>query len=93
MARASHPRVTIYTTPTCPDCRALKAWLEREGAAFEERGLSDPRIMEEAKALTGVRVASITLVGEVVFYGTFPPQKKGLVVALGLSNATSENAS
>lgn len=91
MASASHPQVIIYTTPTCPDCWALKAWLEREGIAFEERDLSDPKIMAQAKARTGVRVAPITLVGETVFYGTFPSQKPGLTVALGLSN-TAESA-
>ena len=86
MVSASHPQVIIYTTPTCPDCRTLKPWLEREEIAFVERDLSDPEIMEEAKARTGVRVAPITLVGEKVFYGTFPAQKPGLTVALGLSN-------
>jgi glutaredoxin len=86
MAAASHPQVIIYTTPTCPDCRALKAWLDREGIAYEERDLSDPRIMAEAKARTGVRVAPISLVGEKVFYGTFSSQKPGLTVALGLTH-------
>ncbi len=88
MASASHPKVIIYTTPTCPDCWALKAWLQREGIAFEERDLSDPEIMAQAKARTGVRVAPISLVGEKVFYGTFPSQKPGLTVALGLSKIT-----
>jgi len=87
MASASHPQVIIYTTPTCPDCWALKAWLKREGIPFEERDLSDPKIMAEAKARTGVRVAPITLVGEKVFYGTFPSQKPDLTVALGLSHS------
>ena len=81
----SHPKVIIYTTPTCPDCWALKTWLQREGITFEERDLSDPKIMAEAKARTGVRVAPITFVGETVFYGTFPSQKPGLTLALGLS--------
>lgn len=92
MASASHPNVIIYSTPTCPDCWALKAWLQREGITFEERDLSDPKIMAQAKARTGVRVAPITLVGETVFYGTFPSQKPGLTVALGLSNAAYEKA-
>jgi NAD(P)H-flavin reductase len=26
--------LTIYTTPTRPDCRALKAWLDREAKAL-----------------------------------------------------------
>ena len=86
MASASHPKVIIYTTPTCPDCRTLKAWLEREGIAFEERDLSDPKIMAEAKARTGVRIAPISLVGGKVFYGPFQSQKPALTVALGLSH-------
>lgn len=86
MATASHPQVIIYTSPSCPDCRALKTWLMREGIAFEERDLADPKIMAEAKARTGVRVAPITLVGEKVFYGTFPSQEPDLIVALGLSH-------
>ena len=81
----SHPKVIIYTTPTCPDCWALKTWLQREGITFEERDLSDPKIMAEAKARTGVRVAPITFMGETVFYGTLPSQKPGLTLALGLS--------
>jgi len=86
MANFSHPPVTIYTTPTCPDCLMLKAWLAREEVAFEERDLSDHKIMAEAKARTGVRVAPITVVGEKVFYGTFPLQKPGLTAALGLTD-------
>lgn len=92
MASTSRPKPIIYTTPTCPDCWALKAWLEREGIAFEERDLSDPKIMAEAKARTGVRVAPISLVGGAVFYGTFTSQKPGLTVALDLSNTAFEKA-
>lgn len=79
-------QVLVYTTPTCPDCHALKRWLSQEGVAFEERDLTDPQIAEEAKARTGVRVAPITLVGAEVFYGTFQSQKPGLTKALGLKN-------
>lgn len=86
MSNAFTPHVVIYTTPTCPDCRMLKDWLNRAGVAFEERDLTDPATRDEAKARTGVRVAPITLVDERVFYGTFASQKPGLVEALGLSN-------
>lgn len=78
--------IVIYTTPTCPDCRTLKTWLGMHGIAFEERDLSDPNIMEEAKSRTGVRVAPITIVGEQVFYGTFAVQKPLLAKALGLAS-------
>ena len=79
-----HPRVTIYSTPTCPDCQALTSWLSSLGVPFEERDLSDPRVMAEAKERTGVRVAPITLVGDAVFYGTFANQRPVVAEALGL---------
>ncbi|WP_238897669.1 glutaredoxin family protein [Achromobacter xylosoxidans] len=84
MTQSGTPHVLIYSTPTCPDCRALKEWLSQQGIAFEERDLTDPKIAEEAKSRTGVRVAPITIVGNEVFYGTFASQKPGLMKALGL---------
>ncbi|MFY0184683.1 glutaredoxin family protein [Stenotrophomonas sp. PUT21] len=87
MITTSHPPVILYTTPTCPDCHALKAWLDRQGVVFVERDLSVHQVMEEAKARTGVRIAPITLVGESVFYGTFPTQRPLLTTALGLTAA------
>ena len=85
MTQTSRSQVIVYTTPTCPDCRALTAWLTGQGVPFEERDLSDPAIMEEAKARTGVRVAPITLVGDELFYGTFPAQKPRIAAALKLA--------
>lgn len=89
MTAASTPHILIYTTPTCPDCHALKRWLAEQGIAYEERDLTDPLIAEEAKARTGVRVAPISIVGSEVFYGTFPSQKPGLIKALGLAASTA----
>ena len=82
MPEANTPHILIYTTPTCPDCHALKRWLAQQGLAYEERDLTDPKIAEEAKARTGV-----SIVGSEVFYGTFPSQKPGLVKALGLTGS------
>lgn len=79
-----HSDVVIYTTPTCPDCKMLKEWLLQKLIPFKERDLTDPLIMAEAKAKTGVRVAPITLINEQVFYGTFVSQKPKLMIALGL---------
>lgn len=70
--------LTVYSTPTCPDCHALKAWLNGRGIVFTERDLTDPRIAEEAKARTGVRVAPITVAGDTILYGTFATQKPQL---------------
>ena len=74
--------VVIYTTPTCPDCRQLKAWLDREGIAFEERDLSDAAIIDEAKARYDVRVAPITVIGDWFTYGTFADQMPKIEDAL-----------
>ena len=84
MASTKDIKVVLYTTPTCPDCGALKTWLGEQAVPFEERDLSDPAIMDEARARTGVRVAPITLVGDKIFYGTFPVQKPRIADALGL---------
>ena len=87
MTEASQEPILIYTAPTCPDCHALKRWLDQHGLAYEERDLTDPGIAEEAKSRTGVRVAPITVVGTDIFYGTFASQKPGLTTALGLTDA------
>lgn len=85
MTAASPPYILIYTTPTCPDCHALKRWLALQGMPYEERDLTDPQIAEEAKARTGLRVAPITIVGSEILYGTFQSQKPNLIKALGLT--------
>ena len=56
MNQANTPRILIYSTPTCPDCRALKEWLSQQGIAFEERDLTDPAVMAEATAMHDYRV-------------------------------------
>lgn len=75
-------RVTVYTTPTCPDCRALKAWFDREGIRFEDHDLTDPDIMAEAQERYGVRVAPITVVDDWFTFGTFAKQKPEIEAAL-----------
>ena len=87
MSSHHQPWIEIFSTPTCPDCRALKAWLESQGIPFVERDLRDPAIAEEAKRRTGVRVAPITIIGREVFYGTFPQQKPRIAATLGLVQA------
>ena len=67
--------VTLWTTPICPDCRALKAWLGREGIAFAELDLTDPATADEVKTRFGVRVAPITEIGDWFAYGTLASQK------------------
>ena len=87
MTSHRHPSIEIFTTPTCPDCRALKTWLEGQSIPFVERDLSDPAIVDEAKRRTGVRVAPITILDGEVFYGPFAQQKPRIAAALGLASA------
>lgn len=76
--------VTIYSTPTCPDCRSLKEWLTRNHIDYEEKDLTDPLVVEEARRRTGVRVAPITIIGEEILYGTFAAQRPAIERLLGI---------
>ncbi|MGF7006613.1 glutaredoxin family protein [Aminobacter sp. BE322] len=88
MSNQTAPRIEIYTTPTCPDCLALKRWLATQNLAYVEHDLREPAIAEEAKRRTGVRVAPITIIDNIhVFYGTFADQLRGIEAALGESHA------
>jgi glutaredoxin len=44
-------KVVLFTTPTCPTCRAEKTWLAQKGIAFEEYNLEDVEVQEELRAL------------------------------------------
>jgi glutaredoxin len=78
--------ILIYSTPTCPDCKTLKAWLRSLNIQFREKDLTDPDVVEEAKERTGVRVAPITMIGGAVLFGTFASQKPRLAALLGLAS-------
>ncbi len=73
MNPAVSPVAIVYSTPRCPDCQALKAWLARTGTAFEERDLTDPTVMADAQ--TGVRVAPVNRFGDHVIWRVRPGSK------------------
>jgi glutaredoxin len=83
----ANPWIEIFTTPTCPDCLAVKRWFHTQGVPFVERDLRDPAVAEEARRRTGVRIAPITLIDGEVFYGTFKDQLVGIEAALGIQMA------
>jgi glutaredoxin len=70
----THAHVELYTTPTCPDCATLKRWLAAQGVSYIERDLTNPRIAEEARRRTGLRIAPITIVDGKAFWGTAADQ-------------------
>ncbi len=78
----SPPPILLYTSPGCPDCIALKHWLEQGAFIYTERDLSQPSVADEAKARYGVRIAPVTVIGETFFYGTFAEQKPKLEALL-----------
>lgn len=80
------PTVTLYTPPTCPDCRALKVWPDRQGISHNERDLTDAAVATAARTRYGVRVAPITVMGDPFFFGTFAdprPQRQRLLADSG----------
>ena len=71
--------VTLYTTPGCADCAAVKRYLEHKGIMFQEKDVStNPAWLDEVKKVSGVRIAPVTVVGGVAFYGSFDDQKPWL---------------
>lgn len=84
MIAPASPWIEIFTTPTCPDCIAVKRWLTTHGFPFVERDLRDPAVAEEARRRTGVRIAPITVIGGDAFFGTFRDQIPRIEAALGL---------
>jgi glutaredoxin 3 len=45
------PPIVIYTTSTCPFCRAAKALLRTKAAPFEEIGVDGDRVARAAMAV------------------------------------------
>lgn len=81
--------VTLFTTPGCPDCAAVKRFLEERGVSYRERDMStDPRAEADMKRLAGVRIAPVTIVGGQAFYGTFAQQLPKLREALASRGPT-----
>ena len=65
------PRIEIYSTPTCPDCLALKLWFASKNIPFVDHDLCDPAVAEDARRRAGTRIAPLTVIdGKHIFYGT-----------------------
>lgn len=78
-----NPSITLYTTPGCSACAAVKRYLDHKGLPFEEKDVTtDPAYLEEMKRLAGVRIAPVTVIGERAFYGTFDQQRPQIDAAL-----------
>jgi len=52
---ATHPKITIYTTPWCPYCHTAKALLRRKGVTYEEIEVRDPALRQKMMHLANGR--------------------------------------
>jgi glutaredoxin len=87
MSGHDHPSIEVFSTPTCPDCLALKRWLNANGLPYVERDLRDPAVADEARRRTGLRIAPITIVDGTAVWGPFADQKPRLEALLGIARA------
>lgn len=57
--------VTVYTTPTCPWCGKVKAFLTEKGVSFKEVDVSrDAEAAKKMVELTGQRSVPVTVIGQ-----------------------------
>jgi len=79
----ANPDITLYTTPGCSACAAVKRYLDTKGLAYTEKDVSrNEAWIDEMKRVSGVRVAPVTVVDDKAFYGTFDQQRPQLEAAL-----------
>jgi mycoredoxin len=79
------PRVTVYTTSWCPDCRASKRYLTQQGVPFTEFDIEqDPAKADEVVRLNNGmrRVPTIVIEGGPTLV---EPSDRELGQALGLA--------
>lgn len=88
---SSQHRIEIYSTPTSPDCLALKRWLNSKNVPFAEHDLRDLAVTE-AKNRAGVRITPITVIDDKhIFFGIFPDQRPRIeAVFAGQADGASE---
>ncbi len=58
------PRITLYTTPACPQCRQAKHYLQRMGLRFQESDIHNSSRAKKAFARLGARGVPVIIVGE-----------------------------
>ena len=89
MAQQTYPRLTMYSTTWCGDCRRSKMWLEAQGVAFEEINIDEsPEAAREVMRLN----AGLRSVPTIVIEGgptLVEPSNRELAEALGIDVSQS----
>jgi glutaredoxin len=76
-------QITVYTTPGCPDCGAVKRYFDQKGISYQEKDVTENSAwLDEMKQMAGVRIAPVRVIGDQAFYGTFDAQRPELDHAL-----------
>jgi len=77
------PEITLYTVPNCADCEAIKQLLTRQQVPFTVKNVrEDPAALAEIQRRADVRIAPVTVIGALVFFGPFDEQRPQLLSAL-----------
>ena len=71
-AAAAPSRVEIFTTPSCPFCKALRAYLEARGIAYIEHNVNATQETRAAFHASGAQGVPVVMIGERVIEGFNP---------------------
>jgi len=71
-AAAAAPRVEIFTTTSCPYCKALRAYLDARGIAYVEHNINATLETREAFYASGAQGVPVVMIGERVIQGFNP---------------------
>lgn len=70
--------VLLYTSPGCPDCAAVRRYLDTRHIPYETKDITSAGVADEVKSRYGVRVAPVTVIDGKAIWGTFAEQKPQL---------------
>lgn len=64
------PKVEVYTTPTCEDCRNLKKFLNEHDISFREYSIADePKAAEKLRKRSGKTLVPTIYIDNREFFG------------------------
>ncbi|MCB1775009.1 MAG: glutathione S-transferase N-terminal domain-containing protein [Gammaproteobacteria bacterium] len=58
------PRITLYSTGSCPHCRQARQYLQQKGVRFQELDVQRNPRAQKAFARLGARGVPVIMVGE-----------------------------
>jgi glutaredoxin 3 len=81
--------VTVYSTPSCPYCHMVKAFLEKRGTPFQDFDVSrDPLRAQEMVLKSGQMGVPVIDVGGKIFVG-YQPGPIGAAIDAALAKASA----